>query len=232
MHWLAYQDMGGVDITIADWRSKDKNETFNEEKVEDLELNIANAETPDDARNMLGDYLYPLIVSEGGHSSEKITGMLLDLGNTKVFDLIRSPDSLRQTIAKAFRVLSDADGGDHPEPTEVTVCDIPCQLAVEEKFGIELPTLGGSYMWELNTNLARCIIKSTCGRHLYLSRHYVERCVRYTSAGIVPEPINSFLKDVGYEHTWDFPRPTPFELEVNKDVFWEFVATFPRWDEY
>ena len=65
---------------------------------------LANA-TPAQQRNMLGERLYPLIHASQPQLAGRITGMLLEMDNGELLNLLESPEALRAKIAEALEVL-------------------------------------------------------------------------------------------------------------------------------
>ena len=65
---------------------------------------LANA-TGEQQKNMIGERLYPLIHSTHPQLAGKITGMLLEMDNPELLNLIESPEALRDKIDEALSVL-------------------------------------------------------------------------------------------------------------------------------
>ena len=54
---------------------------------------------------MIGERLYPLIYQHQDKLAGKITGMLLEMDNSELLNLIESPDALVTKIQEALSVL-------------------------------------------------------------------------------------------------------------------------------
>ena len=65
---------------------------------------LANAD-PAEQKNMIGERLYPLIYQEQPKLAGKITGMLLEMDNSELLNLIESPEALVSKIQEALAVL-------------------------------------------------------------------------------------------------------------------------------
>jgi polyadenylate-binding protein len=63
-------------------------------------------------KNMIGERLYPLIYAHQPKLAGKITGMLLEMDNAELLNLIESPDALMHKIEEALVVLSNHQGAD------------------------------------------------------------------------------------------------------------------------
>jgi polyadenylate-binding protein len=58
---------------------------------------------------MLGEHLYPLVDRlTAKELTTKVTGMLLEMDQAEVINLIESPDDLKTKVSEALQVLHDA----------------------------------------------------------------------------------------------------------------------------
>jgi len=62
---------------------------------------------PQMQKNMIGEKLYPLIYVHQASLAGKITGMLLEMDNAELLNLIESPDALLNKIEEAMLVLKN-----------------------------------------------------------------------------------------------------------------------------
>ncbi|KAG2306238.1 hypothetical protein Bca52824_025986 [Brassica carinata] len=69
-----------------------------------LAISLANA-TPEQQRTMLGESLYPMVEQLEPESAAKITGMLLEMDQTKVLHLLESFAALESKVAEAVEIL-------------------------------------------------------------------------------------------------------------------------------
>lgn len=65
---------------------------------------------PQMQKNMIGERLYPLIYQHQPALAGKITGMLLEMDNAELLNLIESPDALMHKIEEALIVLKNHQG--------------------------------------------------------------------------------------------------------------------------
>ena len=64
------------------------------------------AADPEEQKVMIGERLYPLIYAHQDKLAGKITGMLLEMDNAELLNLIESPDALLSKIEEALNVLN------------------------------------------------------------------------------------------------------------------------------
>uniref|UniRef100_A0A7S4BYW7 Polyadenylate-binding protein n=1 Tax=Chrysotila carterae TaxID=13221 RepID=A0A7S4BYW7_CHRCT len=85
------------------------------------EINAATlaAAPPEQQKQLLGERLFPLIQDVEPQLAGKITGMLLEMDNGELLNLLESPDALNAKIVEALSVLQmHADASQHP-PADV-----------------------------------------------------------------------------------------------------------------
>uniref|UniRef100_A0A0E0LD28 Polyadenylate-binding protein n=1 Tax=Oryza punctata TaxID=4537 RepID=A0A0E0LD28_ORYPU len=69
-----------------------------------LQTSLASAD-PEQQREILGNMLFPLVEQLVNEKAYKVTGMLLELDKTEVLNLVESPDTLRDKVAEAMKLL-------------------------------------------------------------------------------------------------------------------------------
>lgn len=74
-----------------------------------LATQLASA-PPEQQRMLLGEALYPLVDAIEHGQAAKITGMLLEMDQSEVLNLIESPDALKDKVTEALEVLKAASG--------------------------------------------------------------------------------------------------------------------------
>ena len=70
--------------------------------------------SPEQQKNMIGERLYPLIHAMHPDQAGKITGMLLEMDNGELLNLLESPEALNAKIMEAISVLQ-MHADDKPE---------------------------------------------------------------------------------------------------------------------
>eukprot|EP00976_Prorocentrum_cordatum_P000258 5461-Prorocentrum_minimum.AAC.2 len=63
------------------------------------------AAPPEQQKQMLGERLFPLVHGKQPELAGKITGMLLEMDNTELLNLLESPESLTAKVDEAMTVL-------------------------------------------------------------------------------------------------------------------------------
>ena len=79
---------------------------------EPLDDQALAAADPQMQKNMIGERLYPLIYVHQPQLAGKITGMLLEMDNAELLNLIESPEALMSKIDEALIVLKNHQSGD------------------------------------------------------------------------------------------------------------------------
>merc|ERR1712060_273966 len=72
---------------------------------QDLSAATLAAAPPEQQKQLLGERLFPLIQNTDPHLAGKITGMLLEMDNGELLNLLESPDALTAKIKEAHSVL-------------------------------------------------------------------------------------------------------------------------------
>jgi len=72
---------------------------------EPLDDQALAAADPQMQKNMIGERLYPLIYVHQPQLAGKITGMLLEMDNAELLNLIESPESLMSKVTPIFLSL-------------------------------------------------------------------------------------------------------------------------------
>ncbi|KAK7391199.1 hypothetical protein VNO78_19611 [Psophocarpus tetragonolobus] len=68
--------------------------------------------TPENQRMMLGEHLYPLVERLAPNQyTAKVTGMLLEMDQSEVINLIESPEDLKIKVSEAMQVLREVASG-------------------------------------------------------------------------------------------------------------------------
>jgi len=80
---------------------------MHEESQTDLTIEMLTNASPQEQKAMLGERLYPLIYERNAESAGKITGMLLEMDNSEILNLLESPDALEEKIEEAVEVLNE-----------------------------------------------------------------------------------------------------------------------------
>lgn len=70
-----------------------------------LTLQELAAANPEEQRQMIGERLYPRILELQPERSGKITGMLLEMDNSDLLELLESPETLKEKVQEACMVL-------------------------------------------------------------------------------------------------------------------------------
>jgi len=68
-------------------------------------------------KDFIGGKLYPLVAEQQPEKAPKITGMLLEMDNTEIIELLDSPQALSEKIMEALQVLHDSEGLEEEEET-------------------------------------------------------------------------------------------------------------------
>jgi polyadenylate-binding protein len=83
--------------------------------VTELDFVTSLAALPEERRKVeIGERLYPLVLNYEPEKAPKITGMLLEMENAEIIELLDSPLALKNKVEEALKVLSES------EPTDDT----------------------------------------------------------------------------------------------------------------
>jgi len=74
-----------------------------------LDANFLASMSPEQQKNVLGERLYTYIVKKHPKQAAKITGMLLEMDNSEILNLLDSPQQLDAKVAEAMDVLERHD---------------------------------------------------------------------------------------------------------------------------
>ena len=77
------------------------------QRQEPLTASMLAAARPQEQKQMLGERLFPLIQTMHSNLAGKITGMLLEIGNSELLHMLESPESLRSKVDEAVAVLQE-----------------------------------------------------------------------------------------------------------------------------
>jgi len=80
-----------------------------------IDMNVLNAAPPQQQKQMLGEALYPKIHEQQPELAGKITGMLLEMDNSELVNLISDDNALRAKVQEALTVYDEyikSKGGD------------------------------------------------------------------------------------------------------------------------
>jgi len=73
----------------------------------------AAASLPDQKRkHVFGERLFPMVAQSEPDLAPKITGMLLEMEDTEIVELLESPQALEKKIQEAIAVLNEAQNGE------------------------------------------------------------------------------------------------------------------------
>lgn len=75
-----------------------------------LDANFLASMSPEQQKNVLGERLYTYIVKKHPKQAAKITGMLLEMDNSEILNLLDSPVQLDAKVQEAMDVLERHDG--------------------------------------------------------------------------------------------------------------------------
>ena len=88
----------------------------NQMPAQDMTASSLAAAPPEQQKQLLGERLFPLISAVEPQLAGKITGMLLEMDNGELLNLLESPEALNAKIMEAISVLQmHADGAAKPD---------------------------------------------------------------------------------------------------------------------
>jgi polyadenylate-binding protein len=88
-----------------------------------IDMNVLNSAPPHQQKQMLGEALYPKIHEQQPELAGKITGMLLEMDNSELVNLISDDNALRNKVQEALTVYDEyikSKGGDDDGPKIAT----------------------------------------------------------------------------------------------------------------
>jgi len=102
-------EQGGVSGNVEEGTSSESNIQIHGGSPQ-VSLTKALASAPEEQRKqMLGERLFPLIAQQQPQLAGKITGMLLEMDNSELLNLLESEHALQEKINEAIQVLSHAN---------------------------------------------------------------------------------------------------------------------------
>ena len=72
---------------------------------EPLTIHMLAGASHNERKQMIGERLYPIIHQMHGDLSGKLTGMLLEMSNAELLDLLGSRDALENKVEEAVEIL-------------------------------------------------------------------------------------------------------------------------------
>merc|ERR1719199_2086048 len=79
--------------------------------AEPLTLERLASAPPEQQKQILGERLFPMIHSSYPQHAGKITGMLLEMDNSELLNLLESPEALQAKVMEALAVLNEVSEG-------------------------------------------------------------------------------------------------------------------------